>query len=420
MRLILWIFCPLFTIAQQNVGIGTTTPEARLHVRSTQWIKAIFENDAGQARGYIGTDANGTVTIASNAFWTGNAWSYPNAGSSMYLLMHRVNSRFEFRVRPDGGSEITPMVVGVNGRVGIGTTSPEQILSIGGGMNIDHNNQNTGEAANMLGFGSISGEGIGSKRTVGTGQYGLDFYTGFTNRMHISNTGNIGIGTNNPLATLDILVGGGRSFLFKNDLVPTLELASKNVNDGLAGVMRLRNAIEVFPSANGQRAGKVDVRNKQGNPTIILDGDNGFISAANFPNYNQKISGYYPLNFIPVGIVNSTMTDITVEFPGPGFAFIEAGVNGYFQEMTGITNADMEIKLDEYTPANSYVTTLQKINMLSGAYASPTIYYEAQIPGKVSRRYKLVLYKNGPGPGNHIVGPGFIKVWYYPAKLPAS
>jgi hypothetical protein len=216
---------------------------------------------------------------------------------------------------------------------------------------------------------------------------------------------------------VDINVGNLRSFRFKNDLVPTLEMASENANDGLAGVMRLRNGMEVFPSSNGQRAGKVDVRNKQGNPTIILDGENGFITAANLPSYNQKISGYYPLNFIPVGVVNSTMTDITVEFPGPGFAFIEAGVNGYFQEMTGITNANMEIKLDEYTPGNNYVTTLQKNNMISGAYATPTIYYEAQIPGKVSRRYKLVLYKNGPGPGNQVVGPGFIKVWYYPKAL---
>jgi hypothetical protein len=37
--------------------------------------------------------------------------------------------------------------------------------------------------------------------------------------------------------------------------------------------------------------------------------------------------------------------------------------------------------------------------------------------GKNTRRFKLVLYKNGPGPGNTIVGPGYIKVLYNPVGL---
>ncbi len=128
--IVLWIITPVFTIAQQHVGIGTTTPEARLHVRSSQWIKAIFENDAGQPRGYIGTDNNGTVTLAANAYWTGSAWSYPGSGSSMYMLMHKANNRFEFRVRPDGGSENIVMVITTGANVGIGTTNPSAKLEI--------------------------------------------------------------------------------------------------------------------------------------------------------------------------------------------------------------------------------------------------------------------------------------------------
>jgi hypothetical protein len=182
-------------------------PEARLHVRSTQWIKTIFENDAGQARGYIGTDANGTVTIASNAFWTGNAWSYPNAGSSMYMLMHRVNNRFEFRVRPEEGSEHTAMVINTAGNVGIGTTNPQQMVSIQGAINIDQGNTGTG-AAPILKFGSFSGEGIGSKRTAGPGQYGLDFFTSSIHRMIVAANGNIGINNRQPKSKLTIYHSG--------------------------------------------------------------------------------------------------------------------------------------------------------------------------------------------------------------------
>lgn len=134
--IILFILTILNTYAQQNVGIGTSVPEAVLHIRSTQWIKTIYENAAGQPRGYIGTDNNGTVTFAANAFWNGSNWVYPNSGASFYMLMHRVNNQFEFRVRPDGGSQHTAMVINQNGRVGIGTNSPQQILDINGGIRL--------------------------------------------------------------------------------------------------------------------------------------------------------------------------------------------------------------------------------------------------------------------------------------------
>jgi hypothetical protein len=298
--------------------------------------------------------------------------------------------------------------------IGIGTISPQAKLHVkgtGGGTQIILE-ENGGSVLRISNEANAAGPYIGT-----SSNHGFSLVSNNAVRLVVAGNGNVGIGTSNPQSLFEINAGGGRSLRFRNDLVPALEVSSSNPNDALAGIMRFRNALEIMPSSDGTRAGKVDVRNKAGNPTIILDGENGFITAANLPSYNQKISGFYPLNFIPIGIVNSTMTDITVEFPGPGFAFIEAGVNGYFQEMAGITNASMEIKLDEYTPADNYLFTLEKINMQSGAYASPTIYYETQIPSKVSRRYKLILYKNGPGPGNQVVGPGFIKIWYYPAVL---
>jgi hypothetical protein len=49
-----------------------------------------------------------------------------------------------------------------------------------------------------FGYSNGSGEGIASKRTAGGNQYGLDFYTNFTNRMSITNAGNVGIGTTAP------------------------------------------------------------------------------------------------------------------------------------------------------------------------------------------------------------------------------
>ena len=216
MRFLLMLLCPSFSIAQQNVGIGTTTPEARLHVRSTGWIKTIFENDAGQPRGYIGTDNNGTVTLAANAFWNGSAWVYPNTGASFYMLMHRVNNQFEFRVRPDGGSQNTAMVINQHGNVGIGTTSPQNMLSVSGEMNVDQGNTGIGNTP-TLSFGNTGNEGIGSKRDAGIGQNGLDFYTNGIKRMTILNNGNIGINNLNPKSRLTIYHAGGLQVPFDID-----------------------------------------------------------------------------------------------------------------------------------------------------------------------------------------------------------
>lgn len=174
--LVCFFFLSLYSSAQ-NVGLGTTTPQARLHVKGTGGGTQIIleenagsilriSNEANAAGPYIGTTSNHSFSLVSN-----------NA------------------VR---------MVVAANGNVGVGITNPQQLLSVSGGMVIDQNNLNAGTSANMLSFGSSSGEGIGSKRNAGTGQFGLDFYTSNILRMKISNNGRVGIGTNNPGATLDV------------------------------------------------------------------------------------------------------------------------------------------------------------------------------------------------------------------------
>lgn len=80
-------------------------------------------------------------------------------------------------------------------------------LTISGALVVDLANENPGKINPGLTFGLLSGEGISSQRTVGGNQYGLDFYTGFSQRMSITSSGNVGIGTNTPNAQLNL--GGG-------------------------------------------------------------------------------------------------------------------------------------------------------------------------------------------------------------------
>ena len=152
-------------------------------------------------------------------------------------------------------------------------------------MNVDQENLNAGSFNPGITFGSGSGEGIASKRSCSrnqfgldcSNQFGLDFYTNFLNRMTITNGGNVGIGTTTPGAPLDVQVAAGQSLQFRQDggLVPGINVKTTGGN---AGIMRLRNSMEVWPSDDATRAGKVDVRDNSGFPTITLDGQTGNLS----------------------------------------------------------------------------------------------------------------------------------------------
>jgi hypothetical protein len=87
------------------------------------------------------------------------------------------------------------MSVTNSGNVGIGTTSPTDLLDVAGGVNIDYTETNTGGTAGSLRFGGpASGEGILSKRDPGGNQHGLDFFAGTGVRMAITQIGDVGIG----------------------------------------------------------------------------------------------------------------------------------------------------------------------------------------------------------------------------------
>jgi len=102
-------------------------------------------------------------------------------------------------------------------RVGIGTSLPISKLSIDSGLNIDQDNVNGIALESALTFGNNKKVGIGSRRTVGTNQAGLDFYTQGSRRMVIDSFGNVGIGTTDPSTRLHVsgtTYIGGSAFVF--------------------------------------------------------------------------------------------------------------------------------------------------------------------------------------------------------------
>ena len=156
-----------------NVGIGTTTPTAPLHIdggTNSEVLK--IEADASP---YIRWVENGT-----------NVGFLQFLGDSAYLSNMGNGSLF-FRT-----NNTDKMTITAGGNVGIGTTSPGAKLNVAGDVLID-----SGEYISWGTVGATSIEGS-------TASNKLQFRTNSSDRMIIDSSGNVGIGTTTPYGKLDV------------------------------------------------------------------------------------------------------------------------------------------------------------------------------------------------------------------------
>ena len=95
---------------------------------------------------------------------------------------------------------------GVAQNVGIGTNAPLARLAVDSSVMIDQSNSNQGFLDNgSLFFGSDKRVGIVRSFLAGSsGRNGIGFFTNNARRMTIDSTGQVGIGTINPLQTLHV------------------------------------------------------------------------------------------------------------------------------------------------------------------------------------------------------------------------
>ena len=198
-----------------KVGIGTTAPSALTNIYKTS-TTAFSASDASWHDLLLtnaGAATNNTVGIAFQVSDDGYA---ANAGTGIAAVKNGTNSDYGadlvFITRPQSATAEERMRITDDGKVGIGTTAPGELLDVvvdGTSTVRIRNINNSGYSQLVLGTGSSASafSAIRLERT-GTDQGKLHITepdgTGTTDALTIDHNGNVGIGTSSPDQKLEV------------------------------------------------------------------------------------------------------------------------------------------------------------------------------------------------------------------------
>ena len=167
-----------------NVGIGTTSPSKKLHIKdSTNEIVFIESSDANAD--IVGADTGGSTRFRSASgifqFFTGGSASNASASGSSFA-----------------------MEIDENQRVGIGTSAPAYKLDVAGQGKVT--NGWLVDNGTTAGFFTTDTDNVNFGAS--TSGKGLKLFSANTEAMRINSSQNVGIGTTSPDAKLEVSESG--------------------------------------------------------------------------------------------------------------------------------------------------------------------------------------------------------------------
>ena len=323
-----------------NVGIGRDSPDAKLHIYGSASLTEM----------YLGEDA--AADKAGILKYTQGDGS----GTGVVTLSHWGNN-----------SNTQSLAIKYGGNVGIGTTSPSEILHLNApGTGCFIRFQNTGG----------SGVYIGGRSEV------MEMYTNGSEKMRITSAGNVGIGTQAPnqvgygasskVLTLKADTSGGESVLeliglgnADNDQVGVLNFMSQAETTPLASIKGLRHTsdpsgkltfetsaiermrIDSYGDVTIQTSGADDIKN------LTINSSNGSSQVAGFVIQNDGANGYIhfkagagnatPTTKLTIGnAANSGNVGIGTTTPYSSLSVIDNNSFGYFSSTSAYRTATFQ------------------------------------------------------------------------------
>jgi hypothetical protein len=209
-----------------NLGLKETNPSADLHISDASVVNVRLEETAGSSYTLIQTDTAGTLLSADPS----------NSRASTAL-----------RFALDGSER---MRIDSSGNVGVGTTSPDEKLVVAGnikttgGVEVSGTIHSPVDTDSLRIYGGGDGDGAnigvwGSSHASNPNLAVLDAdehrfrSVGAVERMRITGAGNVGIGTVNPAAKLDVVGTVKATGLNLNGTAVTATAAELNRLDGI-------------------------------------------------------------------------------------------------------------------------------------------------------------------------------------------
>jgi hypothetical protein len=165
-----------------KIGIGNITPQSLTHLYSATGINS---PSLGTGGGHFMIQTGGVIATVMGV----------NINGNFYIQPQRING---------GGTNVYNTLLNPSGgNVGIGTTSPTARLTVnvGSGEMEGLNLRDGANATAAFVYSSVTGE----NRIGGIASYAFPtFYSGANERMRITSTGNVGIGTTSPATRFDV------------------------------------------------------------------------------------------------------------------------------------------------------------------------------------------------------------------------